>query len=306
MSQDSQNIISGHSHTFDTGIAETLGLHAAIVFNHIVYWLKINCRKENANFQEGKYWMYETQKQMADFFGYLKEDDIWKAIKKLLEAGLLIKDNFNKNPFDKTSWYTTSNQEIFLGKKAIKEKITKPLISGMGDAQQRDPQRSQAECIYVQEDNQKDKQKEHHLDGDEFFSKIEEDEIKQKYSQSEIEEAKKITLEKCKTPEARKKYFRTVLENFKINRTQPIEKNKYSSHEMVKFPYQDFEKKVNPNVEANISTAYKFIIEKEWGSLFVRDHYVEDKRFTGKDISLNMNPIEFEASLNRLYDSLHR
>lgn len=299
MSNQAETIISGHSHTFDTGIAETLGLHAAIVFNHIVYWLKINCRKENANFEEGKYWMYETQKQMADFFGYLKEDDVWKAIKKLLEAGLIIKDNFNKNPFDKTSWYTTSDQEIFLGKKGIKEKITKPLISGMGNAIQRNPERPQAECIYVQEDNQKEKQEEHHQESDEFFSKIEEDEIKEKYSHSQIEEAKQITLKKCKAPEARKKYLKTVLENLK--REIPSQNGK-----LVSWPKNSYKKPENPNVITNKTIAERFIIEKEWGHLFIRETYVEDKRYSGKDLSLNMNPVEFEASLNNLYESLNR
>jgi hypothetical protein len=38
---------SGQSFSYDSGIADTLGLHAAIVFNHIVYWLRHNAKKKD-------------------------------------------------------------------------------------------------------------------------------------------------------------------------------------------------------------------------------------------------------------------
>lgn len=287
MSNQAHTIISGHSHTFDTGIAETLGLHAAIVFNHIVYWLKINCRKENANFYEGKYWMYETQKQMADFFGYLKEDDVWKAIKKLLDAGLLIKGNFNKSPFDKTGWYTTTDQEIFLGKKGIKEKFTKPLNSGIGDSQQRNPERPAAECN-IQEDNQEDNQEDHHQKMiDDRFSKDEWAEIEKKYTKDQIKKAESLTIEKCacQKPESRRKYFRKVLESFKL------EKNNMPSNE---------------NSETNRQEAFDFKAITGWYNLSIKETHVEDLTFRGKDISLNIHPKDFIFSLQNLFDSLKR
>lgn len=136
-------IISGYSHTFDTGIAQGLGLHSAIVYNHIIYWLRINANKssEKANFHEGKFWMYETRKEMSDFFGYISEDEIYKAIKKLVEAGLILKGNFNKSAFDKTLWYTVTDQELIKPKDKIKKMITKPSIDGIGNVMRRDPER---------------------------------------------------------------------------------------------------------------------------------------------------------------------
>lgn len=118
-----ESIISGHSHSFDTGIASTLGLHAAIVFNHIVYWLKINASKKDAKMINGRYWMYETQQQISDFLGYLSKDEVHKAVKKLKEAGLLISENLNPNPFDKTSWYTVSDQNLIIKKMFTKTSI---------------------------------------------------------------------------------------------------------------------------------------------------------------------------------------
>jgi hypothetical protein len=103
--------LSGHSHSFDTGIAKELGLHCAIIYNHIIYWLKVNAAK-GQGIVNGKVWMYESQQQIADFLEYISLDEVKKSIPKLVEAGYLIKDNHNKNPFDKTSWYTVENQDI--------------------------------------------------------------------------------------------------------------------------------------------------------------------------------------------------
>lgn len=151
MSESSPRIRSGYNHSLDTGIAITLGLHAAIVFNHIVYWLNINADKPGCELIEGNYWMYETQKQMAEFFGYLTEDDVCRGIKKLLDHGLLVKGNFNKNKFDRTSWYAVTDKTL------IQKKFTKPQICGMDSAPVRNPIGTRAVCINTIEE-QEDKQ----------------------------------------------------------------------------------------------------------------------------------------------------
>lgn len=118
---NNSSIITGHSHSFDVGIACELGIHAAIIFNHILYWLRINASKKNCELIDGKVWMYEKQQDMADFLGYLTIDEIKKAVGILVKSGLLITDNYNKNKFDKTNWYTTADQSlIFKGLKNSK------------------------------------------------------------------------------------------------------------------------------------------------------------------------------------------
>ncbi len=150
-------MISGHSNSFDTGIAKSLGLNAAIVFNHIVYWLKINSRKES-NIRDGKVWMYETQQDMADYFEYLTLDDVKKAVVKLLESGLLIKGNYNVNPFDKTAWYTVADENIF----RIKKTLSKEPYGSIGRATGLDRKSPTAPSIYkVQEEHIQEEQQQH-------------------------------------------------------------------------------------------------------------------------------------------------
>ena len=119
-------IYEGHSHSFDTGIAKKLGLNAATVFNHIVYWLRINAKKK-INIHDGTVWMYESRKEIAEFLEYLTEQQVKDAISKLFEAGLLIKGNYSKSPMDRTTWYSVSNQEILGIQKILTIGSTDPM-----------------------------------------------------------------------------------------------------------------------------------------------------------------------------------
>lgn len=58
------------------------------------------------------------------------------------------------------------------------------------------------------------------------------------------------------------------------------------------------------NQEVNTRFAEKFKQEKNWNSLNIENGFVEDSNFSGKDISLKMQPNEFQGALERLYDSI--
>jgi len=103
-----REMISGHSLSIDTGIAFHCGINAALVYNHICYWLRMNMKTAHA-MKEGKVWMYETQEKMAEFFHFLSEKEVKNAIKILVDKGLLVKKNFNLNSFDHTNWYSLSD-----------------------------------------------------------------------------------------------------------------------------------------------------------------------------------------------------
>lgn len=145
---------SGHSHSFDTGIAKQLGVNCAIVYNHIFYWLKTNAAK-NQGIMEGKVWMYETQQQIASFLDYLTVDVVKKCIIELVKKGYLIKGNFNKNSFDRTSWYTIPDHSVF------QKKITKVPIGTMGSADLHHPTGKTAPSIYDKQDKHKIKKQQH-------------------------------------------------------------------------------------------------------------------------------------------------
>lgn len=124
------NIITGFSHSFDTGVAQALGLNAASVYNHILYWLRHNF-VEGTNFEEGKTWTYNSFEKMTKYMPYLTKDQIRRSLEDLFQAGLIIKSNFNNSKFDRTSWYSVPDQSVINGSKNDHDKANLP--NGQGE-----------------------------------------------------------------------------------------------------------------------------------------------------------------------------
>lgn len=110
-----QDVISNFPLSFDQGVAIECGINAAIIFNHIIYWLKQNARNPKCLIDD-KIWMYDSQKEMASFFEFLSEKEVRNAIKILFDHGLIIKRKLCENHFDQTTWYSLPDpifQKVF-------------------------------------------------------------------------------------------------------------------------------------------------------------------------------------------------
>jgi hypothetical protein len=106
-------IISGHSFSFDSGVAMHCGMNAAVVFNYICNWIHFNYKNLDERPEaekDEKIWMYETQEKMSRKIGFLSTKEVKNAIAILVEKGLLIKENFNRNRFNQTNWYTLPDE----------------------------------------------------------------------------------------------------------------------------------------------------------------------------------------------------
>lgn len=91
-------------HHFDTKVAEQVGVIPAIVYYNIRYW----CKKNEANEQhyyDGHYWTYNSLAAFKELFPYLTARQIEYALKKLIDSGFILKGNYSKNPYNKTTWY---------------------------------------------------------------------------------------------------------------------------------------------------------------------------------------------------------
>jgi hypothetical protein len=123
-----KNVMTGHSHSFDTGIAYYFkSIDVAVVFNHIVFWLRNN-KSKNKNQHDGKTWMYETNEDIADQLGYLNERQVKYCTHKLVEENFLIRSNYNKNAFDKTPWYSLFDESILDFKKCSTKEQNCPVV----------------------------------------------------------------------------------------------------------------------------------------------------------------------------------
>ena len=100
-------------HTFDVDIARLVGLNAAVIFQNILFWC-LYSQANKINYYDGNYWTFNSVKAMAALFPYFSSRQIETAIRKLIDAGLIIKGNYNRNPYDRTCWYAIINLDKYI------------------------------------------------------------------------------------------------------------------------------------------------------------------------------------------------
>lgn len=94
-------------HSFDTLVAEILGIEEAIIFKNILFWIEKN-KANKVNFVDGFYWSRCSIKAMAEIFPYMSEKTIRRALKHLEEEGYIISDHIDigLSAYDRTLAYT--------------------------------------------------------------------------------------------------------------------------------------------------------------------------------------------------------
>lgn len=124
------------THCYSVEYAQLYGESCGTMIHHMQFWIEQN-RSLKRNFHEGHTWMYQTQKEIAACYPYWSEDKVFRILKKLEKAGVLIKANFNRTKFDRTIWYAFKNEELFLA----------PRNRGMDKIDPKNPFRGVAEPI---------------------------------------------------------------------------------------------------------------------------------------------------------------
>lgn len=117
-------------HIMDVEIAKLIGTDASLFLENICFWIKHNYSND-INFHEGRYWTYNTQEALVDFFPYWSRDQIKRIIKKCYDAGYLLKSNFNKLSYDRTTWFSLSDiahdhYGLNLGRNSLRHQAKSP------------------------------------------------------------------------------------------------------------------------------------------------------------------------------------
>lgn len=94
-------------HHFDTEIASEFGVTQAILLEKIYYWICQN-KQRAKNFIHGKYWTYNSIASFGEYFPYLTTWQIKSSLKSLTEKGILIIGEYNQKNYDRTRWYSLS------------------------------------------------------------------------------------------------------------------------------------------------------------------------------------------------------
>lgn len=113
------NNVSG----FNSNMATALGVEEAIVLYQLDFWINAN-KKQKRNYRDGYYWTYNTMTEWQEgYFPFFSLSRLRRTFKNLIEAGLVLKANYNKNKMDKRLWYTVDYTKVLEAcNKALDEK----------------------------------------------------------------------------------------------------------------------------------------------------------------------------------------
>jgi len=103
------------THSFDIAHAQKYGLNEAIVIHNFQFWITKNRANKTHN-HDGRTWTYNTVKAFEELFPYLKYSQIRRCLESLVTQGVLVKGEYNKGPYDRTSWYAFNDESMFLNK----------------------------------------------------------------------------------------------------------------------------------------------------------------------------------------------
>lgn len=101
------------THSFDIDVAQVVGVNAAILLGSIRHW----CKKNSSNgkhYHDGRYWSYNSTKAFCEMYPYLGRTAIDHALKRLEEDGYILIGNYNKTKYDRTRWYSITDEGLAL------------------------------------------------------------------------------------------------------------------------------------------------------------------------------------------------
>lgn len=97
--------------TLSVELATALGLKEAIVVQQIHYWLE-HAKKAERNYHDGRNWTYNTYTQWQEQFPFWSLKTVKRIFSSLEKKSLVLSGNFNKNPYDKTKWYSLDYERL--------------------------------------------------------------------------------------------------------------------------------------------------------------------------------------------------
>lgn len=101
------------NHTFNIHIAKRYGINEAIMVSNFQYWIAKNKANEKHQY-DGRTWTYNSVKAFEELFPYLTSSQIRRCLESLVEQGVLLKGDYNKNRYDRTSWFAFLDESAFL------------------------------------------------------------------------------------------------------------------------------------------------------------------------------------------------
>lgn len=103
-------------YSFDTTVAQELGVNEAIFINNLQFWLRKNQANEKHRY-DGRTWTYNSRRAFVELFPFWTERQVRHLIDKLIDKGIVLCKKIMAKKSDHTNWYAFNDEEKYLGKK---------------------------------------------------------------------------------------------------------------------------------------------------------------------------------------------
>lgn len=100
-------------HSFNIEYAQKYGLEEAILIGNMRHWITKN-KANRKHIYDGRTWTYNSHKAFVEIYPYWNEHKIRRILDSLVEQGVLVKGNYNKMSYDRTTWYAFNDESLFL------------------------------------------------------------------------------------------------------------------------------------------------------------------------------------------------
>lgn len=90
------------------------GGEEAIVLMYLRLQLK-SFKETKQNYHKNRFWVHGTYESISNDVEVFGPTRIRRIMDKLIKLGIIIKDRFNDDPWDKSNWYTINSEKITVG-----------------------------------------------------------------------------------------------------------------------------------------------------------------------------------------------
>lgn len=140
-------------------VAQRYGVDEAI-FLHVVVKLALNNKDNNRNFQDGRWWTYNSLTAWEQEFTWWSTKQIRRVIASCKEQGALLIGEYNKDRRDRTAWYSPSDEVLKFYRENWTDKCSCPdgqmhvteqanYCAQMGTTIPKESKKNQAKDIYA-------------------------------------------------------------------------------------------------------------------------------------------------------------
>ena len=98
---------------FNIALAKKYGLDEAVFLENLIFWV-IRNRANGKNFFDGRTWTYNSVRAFKELFSFWSTQQLRRVLDSLLKQGVIVKGNYNKNPYDRTLWYALADEDTFI------------------------------------------------------------------------------------------------------------------------------------------------------------------------------------------------